>query len=97
MILSAAAWSRPLPGLNLLITDDPAACEQRFTARTGHPVTADMRAFTRQALTVYEMIAQDDPAHWTVIRRAGLSTDQALAVMTAACDLAARAPERSCA
>ena len=62
MILSVAAWSQPLPSLNLLITDDPAACEQRFTARTGHPVTSDMRAFTRQALTVYEMLAQDDPA-----------------------------------
>ena len=76
MILAAAAWSRPLPDLSLLITDDPAVCEQRLTARTGHPVTADMRAFTRQALAVYEMLAQDDPARWTVISRARLSTDQ---------------------
>lgn len=97
MILSAAAWSRPLPDLSLLITDDPAVCEQRLTARTGHPVTADMRAFTRQALAVYEMLAQDDPARWTVISRARLSTDQVLAAMTAACDAAAREPERSCA
>lgn len=97
MILEAAAWSRPLPGLNLLITDDPAVCEQRFTDRTGHPVTAGMRSFTRQALAVYEMLAQDDPAHWTVISRAGLSTGQVLAAMTAACDLALPGPERSCA
>jgi hypothetical protein len=90
MVLDAASWSRPLPGLNLLITDDPAACEQRFTARTGQPVTADMRAFTRQALAVYEMLAQDVPAQWTVISRAGLGTDQVLAAMTAACDHAAR-------
>lgn len=97
MILAAAAWSRPLPGLNLLITDDPAVCEQRFSARTGHPVTTDMRALTRRALAVYEMLAQDDPARWALISRAGLSTDQVLAAMTAACDLAAREAERSCA
>jgi dTMP kinase len=95
MILDTAEWSRPLPSLNLLITDDPAACEQRFTARTGHPVTTGMRAMTQQALAAYEMLAQDDPARWTVISRAGLSTDQVLAAMTAACDLAARAPEQS--
>ena len=97
MILDAASWSRPLPGLNLLITDDPAVCEQRFTARTGQPVTADMRTFTRQALAVYEMLAQDDPTHWTVISRTGLDSDQVLAAMTAACDHAARELERCCA
>jgi hypothetical protein len=56
-----------------------------------------MRAFTRQALAVYEMLAEDDPARWTVISRARLSTDQVLAAMTAACDLVPREPERSCA
>jgi hypothetical protein len=56
-----------------------------------------MRSFTQEALAVYEMLAQDDPARWTVISRAGLSTDQVLAAMTGACDAAAREPERSCA
>src|ERR1039457_5968780 len=61
MILSAAARSRPLPDLSLLFTDDPAVCEQRLTARTGHPVTADMRAFTPQALAVTSGAARAGP------------------------------------
>lgn len=96
-ILAAAAWSRPLPDLNLLITDDPAVCEERFAARTGHRVTDGMRAFTRQAMAVYEMLANHDAARWTVISRAGLSADEALAAMRAACELVLREPERSCA
>ena len=84
-ILATAAWSRPMPDLTLLITDDPGICEQRFAARTGHPVTDDERALMRHAEALYELLAQAEPQRWRVISRQGRTSGEVLAAMAAAC------------
>ena len=80
-----AAWSRPMPDLTLLITDDPGICEQRFAARIGRPVTDDERTLMRQAAALYELLAQAEPQRWHVISRQGRTSGEVLAAMAAAC------------
>jgi dTMP kinase len=84
-ILAAAAWSRPMPDLTLLITDDPGVCEQRFATRIGHPVKDDERTLMRQAAALYELLAQAEPRRWQVISRQGRTSGEVLAAMAAAC------------
>ena len=84
-ILATAAWSRPMPDLTLLITDDPGICEQRFAARIGRPVTDDERTLMRQAAALYELLAQAEPQRWHVISRQGRTSGEVLAAMAAAC------------
>jgi dTMP kinase len=84
-ILATAAWSRPLPDLTLLITDDPGICEQRFATRTGHPVTGDERTLMRQAAALYELLAQAEPQRWRIISRKGRTSGEVLAAMATAC------------
>jgi len=84
-ILATAAWSRPMPDLTLLITDDPGICEQRFAARAGQPVTDDERTLMRQAEALYELLAQAEPQRWRVISRQGCTSGEVLAAMAAAC------------
>jgi dTMP kinase len=85
-ILATAAWSRPMPDLTLLITDDPCICEQRFVTRTGHPVTDDERWLMSQAAALYELLAQAEPQRWRVISRKDRTSSDVLTAMSRACE-----------
>lgn len=84
-ILAAAAYSRPLPDLTLLLTDEPELCEERFATRIGRPVTPDERVLMGRAARMYALLAEAEPARYAVISRRGLTSGQVLAAMSAAC------------
>jgi dTMP kinase len=84
-ILAVAMYSRPLPDLTLLLTDEPGLCEERFAARIGRPVTPGERVLMREAARIYALLAESEPDRYAVISRHGLTSGQVLAAMSAAC------------
>jgi dTMP kinase len=85
---TARRWL-PLPGLTLLITDDPDACVSRLQQRTGRQVTPGDRALMIRAARLYGQQAAREPGRFRVISRAGRTADETVADIIAACTAAA--------
>jgi dTMP kinase len=81
---TARRWL-PLPGLTLLITDDPDACMTRLKQRTGQQVTAADRALVTRAARLYEWQAACDPGRFRIISRNGRTADETAADLIAVC------------
>jgi dTMP kinase len=84
-ISAAAARWRPFPDLTLLLTDDPNACEERFTRRLGRPLQLGERTLMTRAAELYALQAAADPGRYAVIDRRGRTTEETLAEMADIC------------
>ncbi|GAA1422537.1 hypothetical protein ACFQZ4_45705 [Catellatospora coxensis] len=90
-ILQIGARWRPHPDLAVLLTDDLDVCVQRFTERTGTPVTGHDRQLLATVEQLYRSRAAADDRWWHC-PVAGRSDDEVLDALQAACDRLLTAP-----
>ncbi len=84
-IAAAAARWRLFPDLTLLLTDDPNACEERFSRRLGRPLQPGERTLMTRAAELYTLQAAAEPSRYAVIDRRGRTTEETLAEMADIC------------
>jgi dTMP kinase len=76
---------RPANTRTVLLTDTPAACRARWTARLGRELTDTERTYLEHAGDLYDRLANDEPDRYTVLDRSHMTPAQTLAALTRVC------------